>query len=44
VRILQKSQENGQNWTNTNTGTDRVLGDVDLGETLDRLKGLLELP
>ncbi|GKA96061.1 reverse transcriptase domain-containing protein [Tanacetum coccineum] len=24
VRILQKSQENGQNWTNTNTGTDRV--------------------
>ncbi|GJZ00737.1 hypothetical protein Tco_0518166 [Tanacetum coccineum] len=25
VRILQKSQENGQNWTNTDTGTDRVL-------------------
>ncbi|GKA03212.1 hypothetical protein Tco_0675993, partial [Tanacetum coccineum] len=24
VRILQKSQENGQNRTNTNTGTDRV--------------------
>ncbi|GKB85172.1 hypothetical protein Tco_0957444 [Tanacetum coccineum] len=24
VRILQKSQENGQNWANTNTGTDRV--------------------
>ncbi|GKE32577.1 hypothetical protein Tco_1451899, partial [Tanacetum coccineum] len=24
VRILQKSQENGQNRTNTDTGTDRV--------------------
>ncbi|GKB09039.1 retrovirus-related pol polyprotein from transposon TNT 1-94 [Tanacetum coccineum] len=24
VRILQKSQENGQNWTNTDTGTERV--------------------
>ncbi|GJR63378.1 hypothetical protein Tco_1505540, partial [Tanacetum coccineum] len=24
VRIMQKSQENGQNWTNTDTGTDRV--------------------
>ncbi|GJT41858.1 hypothetical protein Tco_0941723 [Tanacetum coccineum] len=25
VRIMQKSQENGQNWTNTDTGTDRVF-------------------
>ncbi|GKD27792.1 hypothetical protein Tco_1234006, partial [Tanacetum coccineum] len=25
VRIMQKSQENGQNWTNTYTGTEKSV-------------------